>query len=56
MKDVLFWTVGVGVALATLPLGWWGIPIILFYAFVVGTKIGMFDWQELKNYDPFNPF
>lgn len=47
MKDVLFYISGVGVALATLPLGLWSMPIVLAYCLIVGTKIGMFDWKAL---------
>jgi hypothetical protein len=49
MKEFVFWIVILATALGLIPLGLWGIPILIFLFVVAGTKLRLLDWKELKD-------
>lgn len=49
MREFIFWLAILAVAIALIPLGWWGVPILIFLFVVAGTKAGFLNWTELKN-------
>lgn len=49
MREFIFWVAILAVAIALIPLGVWGVPILIFLFVVVGAKLGLLNWKELKD-------